>query len=644
MNKILKFYLLILIVFILTGVVITGFALTTSNYEEYKYAFLWGMNLSLGLIVLSSLLCALWFVVKWIYGHITFFGSYPKARMLAFGIVFVLFSKTILSVISTSVNPMISSFKLLVYFELSEVEPKSVKTEATSTYTSGYNDGYDDGYDDGLNNDNEKGDLIKSSSFNSKKEQRNDYIKTVSNIAIQWGRMGIQVPINSIQNLIAGNILRNLILAMALAALLGYLFDIYIFDDGENSFKLFLSDHRYTLLFISIFIFGSFLSISSIIAIPEVKKSNDKSGLYSENFEESIKKIPVSRNVITYSTRNFDERPYTALLVDLDSIKGQLDAVSEDSTNQITLKIKKERISRIGNEVRSLIRDSQSAVNQFKGLENGYEEKLVQIRTSLANDYEYNTNGSGAANDVRNYFRSLLNYFNSYAQDYASYISVNNRRLTERFESNLRLLELMKTSINNNKEPTDFFFNQSEYIPFRTYLRKPVLRRTSEANKKNFFKAIASWLIFPQSDEMVLIAGMLGFGFLGAGVSSIIRTRGEGKDVEHYKNGVTSVLIGGVSASLVIFLGAKGGFAIFSNNEVDLNPYSLLFLCLIGAVYSESVWSKAYRYITTDGGEPTETEKKKEREKEEEPEDDSDEVNNKENSDGNDQEKDDEVP
>jgi len=66
-------------------------------------------------------------------------------------------------------------------------------------------------------------------------------------------------------------------------------------------------------------------------------------------------------------------------------------------------------------------------------------------------------------------------------------------------------------------------------------------------------------------------------------------------------------LIGGVSASLVIFLGAKGGFAIFSNNEIDLNPYTLLFLCLIGSVYSEAVWARAYKYISADNQEVNES-------------------------------------
>ena len=94
---------------------------------------------------------------------------------------------------------------------------------------------------------------------------------------------------------------------------------------------------------------------------------------------------------------------------------------------------------------------------------------------------------------------------------------------------------------------------------------------------------------------MILISGMLGFGLLGAGISSIIRDRNRSSNINPlFKDDVSSTLVGGVSASLVIFLSAKGGTEIISDGNIDLNMYTLLFLCLIGAVFSEAIWERAY--------------------------------------------------
>jgi hypothetical protein len=122
------------------------------------------------------------------------------------------------------------------------------------------------------------------------------------------------------------------------------------------------------------------------------------------------------------------------------------------------------------------------------------------------------------------------------------------------------------------------------------------------------FKGIAQWLIKPSSMALVLIVGMLGFGLFGAVISTFVRetsnTEEYNKDAVIIKD-IPGVIIRGISAAIVIFLGVKGGLAIFSSGEGEPNPYALFFTCLVGAVYSEKIWEWAKEKLSSSLKTPT---------------------------------------
>jgi len=350
-------------------------------------------------------------------------------------------------------------------------------TTTTDSYSDGYNEGYDDGYDDGYSDAGSSAStLTKVNEINLNKEQTNAIIKEVSGLVIKWGEKAIKIPLDTIQNLISYDILRNMVFALALAALLGFLFDIYIFSDGEASFKQFLDKHRYTVIFICIFIFGSFLSISSIIAIPEVKKSNDKTGLYGEDFKLQIEKFTISKSSISNANISFNDQPYVNFQSSLTQILGAMDTVQADSANQIWLRAKKKNLGSLNGEISNIIRNSKNAVKKLKSLEGDYENKVKEFRNTWVNNYEYNTNGIGAAESVRKYFRDCLNYFKNYTYNYADYISFNNKRIQEKFESNLSILNGIRIDLNDKNSRLDYYFNQPEIPEFENFLYKPTLQ------------------------------------------------------------------------------------------------------------------------------------------------------------------------
>lgn len=97
------------------------------------------------------------------------------------------------------------------------------------------------------------------------------------------------------------------------------------------------------------------------------------------------------------------------------------------------------------------------------------------------------------------------------------------------------------------------------------------------------------WLIGTESREIALIAGLVGFGLLGAFVSWLAERKPKAP-IEYADVG--SVLLRGFGAAVVVFLGSYGGLAAIgqSGQQPHPNPYVVFFLCLVGAVFSGDVW------------------------------------------------------
>jgi hypothetical protein len=106
------------------------------------------------------------------------------------------------------------------------------------------------------------------------------------------------------------------------------------------------------------------------------------------------------------------------------------------------------------------------------------------------------------------------------------------------------------------------------------------------------FGLVSRWLLQTKSIPLALITGMLGFGLLGSAIATFVRGGDRGR--VSLTAEVTSVLVRGLSAAVVVFLAVKGGLAIFSASENEPNAYVVFLTCLVGAVFSEDVWNWAH--------------------------------------------------
>jgi hypothetical protein len=107
------------------------------------------------------------------------------------------------------------------------------------------------------------------------------------------------------------------------------------------------------------------------------------------------------------------------------------------------------------------------------------------------------------------------------------------------------------------------------------------------------FRWISSWLVSTKSLALVLITGMLGFGLLGATISSFLRRDVNFASVDPVPGELGGVVIRGLSAAVIVFLAVKGGLAAYAVGETEPNAYVLFFTCLLGAAFSDRVWKWA---------------------------------------------------
>jgi hypothetical protein len=92
---------------------------------------------------------------------------------------------------------------------------------------------------------------------------------------------------------------------------------------------------------------------------------------------------------------------------------------------------------------------------------------------------------------------------------------------------------------------------------------------------------------------LALTTGLVGFGLLGALVSSFVRAPAD----QPTKLDFFGVVSRGASAAVVVFLAVYGGLAIVSQTTPDPNPCVVFLTCLVGAVFGDDIWTWARQNI-----------------------------------------------
>tara|TARA_R110000868_G_scaffold59941_4_gene183831 strand:+ start:5020 stop:6876 length:1857 start_codon:yes stop_codon:yes gene_type:complete len=577
------------------------------------------INIFVATIVIIFITVFIYFAFLLISTGLNRISSNITSKIISVGIVTLLYFKSIKLVLILPLFYLISSTTKIIVrnlerpnwegkeIDISSSSPDSFpmsRANSNFDYSKGYNDGFYDGYEI-INVDN---------------NQTTDHILTFFSkvgliIATYFKDIFLAFSTN-FMNAISGHDYSNIkhgILGILLLFVIAKICDNLQFDSiGKNYLNSWIIRNKSNLLFLSIFILGGFLSIASIIAIPIFEQGNFNEGLTYDDFKNKTDLILKQYEDISYindqEVNSDDFTPFknyfSNFLIELDSINGShKDSLYLDN-NKANLK----------NAASAVMIGIDNFLNRNKNLETltlGLKDKFINdLKTEIVKVetiYENTQNEVAIGNARIVYYNKCLNYLIQYGSNYSSAIQSYTDVINTTIKRNAEELDVIKNEFKINLEYLKEGFNGPIRVPFiylSTYpywndyyfipnYEVPIFGESTL--NLGFFGILANWLINTQSKEMILISGMLGFGLLGAGISSIIRDRNRSSNINPlFKDDVSSTLVGGVSASLVIFLSAKGGTEIISDGNIDLNMYTLLFLCLIGAVFSEAIWERAY--------------------------------------------------
>jgi hypothetical protein len=516
-------------------------------------------------LILLVFIYLLYRFYRFLFTHRTIFGSTLKTRIISLGITTLFFSTGI----------------TMIFFH-----PAEILFQCLMNFYSGINDvkaNHEGGFGNVLTN-------IFSSVFGNLNQQFQDF------------RIG------------------PAIVAIAAWSLIGQLVDSYssgMSTEAKSKDKAL----RQNIILGLVFILSIYLSFAAIITVPYFTETTQP----NESKEEFLK---IQLDEIQ---KNSDAK--ATLMVKPEAPEFEIDTTIFEKIGMIPNMLLQGKVKERYREAKvDYINSIKSRKNAFEGLEKEkvkYNNRLAEEATRML--AIYSTESPNLKSQLRIAFRnSLVEHYKGVAE--VSYIKIEEVNdgiwyADEKFRKDLRQFEhdftefvshaagadSLKATLPNELSAildlnSDYYFADDLYLSSADYLMA-IPAVPSPGDDLGIFKDIAQWLIKPLSMALVLIVGMLGFGLFGSVISTFVKEAKEPseKDGVIIKD-VTGVIIRGVSAAIVIFLGVKGGLAIFSTGESEPNPYALFFTCLVGAVYSEKIWDWAKEKLSNNfktEGDPT---------------------------------------
>lgn len=578
-------------------------------------------NAAFGMSTLLLLILLIGTLIRLLIHFVFISGKHWFSRIFAIGIVTLIYFKGIYALFVVPANGIIDVSRYFFESDFTQQQPydnqNAAYTNTNDLYSKGYNHGYEDGYKDGTVKTEQTPVTINATGDNAIKEANQSFFNTFLSQAYQWSQRFMTGLDRFFQRTFNADNMHHMLIGLLMIAALGFVGDKYLVADSGIALRQMIYKERLNITFAGIFVLGSFLSISAIIAIPELQKGTSTDGISEEDFKRQIEEIYRVNNSLSQDIEfKANADPFNEMQQRLSGIEANLSFVRSSSDKKDDLIIPSQNVL---NTIKSLQHDIKEVTKAY-GRETGemndikksFSVEIERKKNNYTQQYAYNMNLRAVGNERGELFVRLLSLYEYFISAYKQSLQSNVqlfRALDNKNQSQLTSMDLyldnlesaMADSIILSSEYTAAPYSDFEAMDinwkFEDYFRGVTLDH--ESGSESLFHWLAQWLVDARSDEMILIAGMLGFGLLGAGIASLIRNR-EVTDQGMFKKNITGVIIGGVSASLVIFLSAKGGLAILSTQDIQLNPYTLLFLCLVGSVFSEVIWEKAYNYIKSD--------------------------------------------
>ncbi|WP_443939643.1 hypothetical protein [Pedobacter sp. MW01-1-1] len=205
--------------------------------------------------------------------------------------------------------------------------------------------------------------------------------------------------------------------------------------------------------------------------------------------------------------------------------------------------------------------------------------------------------------------------------EYSDFCTINEQEVFNRYQAisiqtaKLYPFALKDTSKNRIETRREKAKMRNLFVGFIT-MDIPEKEEKAETSASFFYPA--QWALAEQSQNLVIIIGLFGFALFGSVLGAFskpsfanVNPEGERTDGLIYYE-IIVVLVRGFSAALVVYLSIKGGLSLVTTTNSDkINPYVILFICFISAVFSDTIWEWAKTKLmpgsTSTTTQPTET-------------------------------------
>lgn len=315
------------------------------------------------------------------------------------------------------------------------------------------------------------------------------------------------------------------------------------------------------LLGLLLLLAGIYLSISAIIALPLLE---EEAGYKQADFYALNENIDKRRDLTIKNIESLDVDSMTIV---------KYNYVSEQLNN----KNKFELISsRINPSKKNLIENIRDGADKCKDA--------------------YNNIGVIGKIQKNEYAAQLL-------QAYADFCIDSKQRAFDTFQAiTIQTSALYEVSKNDKSKDYRLTRQEKEKMKglFFKFVPESLRMPAKPKNNSTRFFIPAEWALRERSQNLIIIIGLLGFALFGAVVGAANKpnftnvTPDKTRSDDSIYFDIIVTLVKGFSASLVVYLSIKGGFSLITTTNSDtVNPYLILFLCFISAVFSDSIWDWA---------------------------------------------------
>ncbi|WP_150081077.1 hypothetical protein [Chlorobium phaeobacteroides] len=383
-------------------------------------------------------------------------------------------------------------------------------------------------------------------------------------------------------------------------------------DPRSRIILSFIKKNKDSILFGAILTFALFLSVSAMIAVPYISQNSQKFKYDSDYLKKSL-----DTYLIEEAFLNDELKAHAADSLAYERQLGGWLTVSADSLEKICghplpQNIRQQwtqHISSIHGLLKQAVTNDLGQIRKIEVFKKEILSRQKKESQMLSENFLITSNSLTNNDEANEYFKRLVWWFSQESDNLKTVLDEAYNKLKYNKSYQGSMFSILRSSIENEAAKLEQSRTLDRlYLMDTENMKLALMQQKNDIESATFrhtsipmpsvpkagmswgvFGQIAQWLLASRSYELAILTGMFGFGLFGASISTLIRYQ----DSEQSSSIGYRIIIKGLSAAVLLFLSIMGGTALLGIETSKPNAYTLFFLCLIGSVFSDTVWDWA---------------------------------------------------